>query len=80
MINPYPQSAPELQCRGGSVEQGAAAIKSATLDDQARSPAAEQLRRRSEMRATIIMGRAYKGLAEFRQLRSASTIHGGVFS
>jgi len=37
-------------------------------DDQARSPAAERLRRREEMGATIIMDAAYKGAAGFRQL------------
>jgi hypothetical protein len=36
-------------------------------DDQTRSPAAERMRRREEMRATIIMAAAYKGVGRFRQ-------------
>ncbi len=36
-------------------------------DDQARSPAAERLRRREEICATIIMAAAYKGVAAVRQ-------------
>jgi hypothetical protein len=44
-------------------------------DDQARSPAAKRLRRRFiEMKAMIIMGRAYTGATEFRQLCSSSTV------
>jgi hypothetical protein len=43
-------------------------------DDQARSPAAERLRRRFiEMKAMIIMGAAYTGAAEFGQWCSSST-------
>ena len=38
------------------------------MDDQARSPAAERLRRRNNvMRAIVIMTAAYKGGAEIRQ-------------
>jgi hypothetical protein len=42
----------------------------AESDDQARSPAAERLRRRfNGMSAAIIMGAAYKGMAGVRQRR-----------
>jgi hypothetical protein len=58
----------------GFLERSAAAMKPAAKnDDQARSPAAERLRRREEMRAMIIMAAAYKGAAGFRQPRGAAS-------
>jgi hypothetical protein len=71
MTKSFPQGAPEFSMPRGIFEKNAAAMKSAAEnDDHARSTAAERLRRREEMRATIIMAAAYKGAAGFRQRRT----------
>src|SRR5258705_1143643 len=68
MTNPFRRERRNFNAAGDFLERSAAATKSAAEnDDQARSPAAERLRRRGEICATIIMAAAYKGAATVRQ-------------
>jgi hypothetical protein len=86
MTDPYPQECPEFQTRISKEAEDCWAKRRGDEnprpwnDDQARSPAAERLRRREKgMRVTIIMRAAYKGAAAVRQSgaragRSASCV------
>jgi hypothetical protein len=67
MTNPFRREGRKFNAAGDFLRKRRGDEIRGQNDDQARSPAAERLRRREEMGATIIMAAAYKAAARLRQ-------------